>query len=738
VTPGARITGIVRAAIVALVVVGTAAAGGSAATGAGVSEVIPTTVTLTGPTDPIGLGDAFELTAIVSPATAPGTVTFARLMQGIASAPLFGGVATATVNGGLSVGTHEIVAQYDGSTNYAYALSEPITITVVDDRAAPVVTISADQSSALRGDIVRFGATVSPLPVTGMIELRDGGGGLYPPSVIPASGVLAVDIRFWAPGSHAVSACYAGDANLREGCSEPVTVVVDWPSSTTTLSVEPASIYPTESLTFSVTVDPPPEVDATVAIRSGGGQLRTWVAISRETGRGTTTIDNGALNTFALGHYDVYADFPGTNHLQPSRSPSQALEVHLDEATLDVVGPPGTLAVGQLLTFAAAVTPAPTTAGIGISVSGPQGSPGLAIVLGPDGTGSGTIDTDGWPAGDYWWEALLSGDPRLTRPTVRGAFTLTDTAPPTGTLGIHGGVTVVITEAIQVDATSTDGDGTGVAVIALSNDGTTWSEIPDVPGQQLLWSLGPGDGLRTVYARWRDRAGNWSDTQTATVMLNTAGGVLGSPTAVIAAPATIRNGLVPLAVTWRPGTSIAGVARYRVERSVDGGAWLPVAITTTPTTATWASPGHRVQFRVRAEDTTGASGPWATQAAARTPARVPSGSVAWTGRWSTVTNLAAWGSSLRRSTTAGSRVRFTMTGTGAAWVARTGPTMGVATVWVNGVRVARVDLYSPTSVSQRVVWSATWTTIKARAIEIRVVSVPNRTRVDVDALLLVR
>jgi hypothetical protein len=64
--------------------------------------------------------------------------------------------------------------------------------------------------------------------------------------------------------------------------------------------------------------------------------------------------------------------------------------------------------------------------------------------------------------------------------------------------------------------------------------------------------------------------------------------------------------------------------------------------------------------------------------------------------------------------------------------------MGVATVWVNGTRAARVDLYSPTWTSQRIVWSAVLGTAKTRTIEIRVVSVPRRTRVDVDALLVIR
>jgi hypothetical protein len=520
-------------------------------------------------------------------------------------------------------------------------------------------------------------------------------------------------------------------------------VEVGWPSSTTTLTVTPGVIYPEESVTFDVTVDPPPEVDATVGIRSTGGQPRTWVAISAVTGHGSTTIDNGAQRLFAIGSYELYADYPGTNHYQPSRSASVSLAVGVEEATLAVDGPADPVAVGQPVTLTATVVPAPTepTAGVGVSVSGPPASgfgDYLGIDLGPDGTGATVIDTAGWPAGTYAWHATFGGDPHLTTAEARGTFTLVDTTPPSGSIELADGLATVITDTVVLEASASDGGGTGVAILALSNDGTTWTEIPYSPDQDRQWTLEPGDGPKTVHARWRDGAGNWSDPVTATITVNMAGGVLGSPTARVPAPDSIRSGLVPLRLAWTPGASTAGVARYRVERSLDGGDWPPVGMVGSPAMATWIQAGHVARYRVRAEDATGAAGPWATQADTRRVAVVAAKAVTWTGRWRTVADGGAWGNSLRRSTQAGAKVRFKVSGTGAAWVARTGPTMGVATVWVDGKRVARVDLYSRSSSSQRIVWSAVLGPARIRTVEIRVVAVRHRTRVSVDALLEIR
>ena len=77
--------------------------------------------------------------------------------------------------------------------------------------------------------------------------------------------------------------------------------------------------------------------------------------------------------------------------------------------------------------------PEEPTAAVVFSFYGPSRSPGSAIACGstldPDATGEATVDTDGWPAGEYWYEATFGGDPHLEKVTVRGGFTLVDVEP---------------------------------------------------------------------------------------------------------------------------------------------------------------------------------------------------------------------------------------------------------------------------------------------------------------------
>ena len=52
--------------------------------------------------------------------------------------------------------------------------------------------------------------------------------------------------------------------------------------------------------------------------------------------------------------------------------------------------------------------------------------------------------------------------------------------------------------------------GTGVTDMRLSNDGTTFSAY--IPfATTTSWTLTPGDGVKTVYAQFRDAVGNESD-----------------------------------------------------------------------------------------------------------------------------------------------------------------------------------------------------------------------------------
>jgi hypothetical protein len=71
-------------------------------------------------------------------------------------------------------------------------------------------------------------------------------------------------------------------------------------------------------------------------------------------------------------------------------------------------------------------------------------------------------------------------------------------------------------------------------------------------------------------------------------------------------------------------------------------------------------------------------------------------------------------------------------------VARTGPSLGKATVWVNGRKVATVHLYRTTWSGPKVVWAADWATATARTITIRVVGTDGHPGVEIDGFYIFR
>ncbi len=75
----------------------------------------------------------------------------------------------------------------------------------------------------------------------------------------------------------------------------------------------------------------------------------------------------------------------------------------------------------------------------------------------------------------------------------------------------------------------------------------------------------------------------------------------------------VPNGAA-IALNWNANVSVAGLRRYDVDASMDGGAWQSVVSNTTATSASYtAQPGHRYTFRVTVTDNAGNSATAQTQ-----------------------------------------------------------------------------------------------------------------------------
>ncbi len=194
---------------------------------------------------------------------------------------------------------------------------------------------------------------------------------------------------------------------------------------------------------------------------------------------------------------------------------------------------------------------------------------------------------------------------------------------------------------------------------------------------------------------------------------------------------------VDVVLPWTGSDDRSGIARYELQRRTDGGAWTNVSTTLTkPTTTRSLATGHSYRFRVRAVDRAGNVSAWATgETFTLTRYQELNRRITYRGSWSSASSSGYLGGAMRKSSQAGAKATITFTGRSIAWVARTGPNRGKAQVFVNGTKVATVDLRSSTYKNRQVVWVRSWSSTASRTVTIRVMGTSGRPRVDLDAII---
>lgn len=182
----------------------------------------------------------------------------------------------------------------------------------------------------------------------------------------------------------------------------------------------------------------------------------------------------------------------------------------------------------------------------------------------------------------------------------------------------------------------------------------------------------------------------------------------------------------------------SGVASYQVQVQVGIGAWQSVALPTAAATSAIRSVpvDGTIRFRVRAADARGNLGAFATSAAftVRRPQET-AGAIAWRGTWARADDPRLSGGHSRYTSASGRRATFTFTGRSVAWVARPAANGGRAAVWVDGVKVATVDLRSTSAGFRRIVFRRDVAPGRTHRIEIRPLG---DGRVDLDAFVVLR
>jgi hypothetical protein len=303
--------------------------------------VVPDVAPTAGPADPQGpVVDLTSTTIYMNGVPDPGVVNQQSTIQVILWPVPDGGTVSLLVDGIVvstqeaivtypnlywtpsSVGTHEVVATFDGTAQFAASSSSISTVQVIPPYPTSVV-MTAAPDPVVRNEPVQLEATVTPDPGVGNVEFwmdgigpEDGGtligtGGLVAGSTSVAATISAV-------GTHTIWARFAGNADWSPKLSEFTHLRVDGDvmSASVALASDPNPAGPTTA-TVTLSSDP------------GGGVIRwSWYAddyAATEVPVGTGGVTTLNLGSLPAGTYHLYVHFLGNGTFGAAQTDLQFL-----------------------------------------------------------------------------------------------------------------------------------------------------------------------------------------------------------------------------------------------------------------------------------------------------------------------------------------------------------------------------------------------------------------------------
>lgn len=290
---------------------------------------------------------------------ATGTLTFKDGTNTLGTAQLdSAGTATFSTTA-FSVGTHPLTIIYAGDTNFIGSTS-PVYSQIVG-QAGTTLTLTFDPAAPVFGQPVHYTATVvvtSPGTgvATGSVTFTEGiaatGNTVLGTAHLDATGVVVFTDASLPPGSHTVTATYAGDSNF-SGSSGSVAETVGPAATTTVLTLAPNPSSYGAAVLFTATV---------AAVAPGAGSPTGTVTFSDgTTAIGSAALSGGAasisLGNLLAGSHSITATFGGDANFNGSSTVAGTVLVVNRAATVAAITPsPSTSVTGQAIGFSLGVT----------------------------------------------------------------------------------------------------------------------------------------------------------------------------------------------------------------------------------------------------------------------------------------------------------------------------------------------------------------------------------------------
>jgi hypothetical protein len=173
-----------------------------------------------------------------------------------------------------------------------------------------------------------------------------------------------------------------------------------------------------------------------------------------------------------------------------------------------------------------------------------------------------------------------------------------DTLGPDISVTINGGSAYTNSTAVTLRLNATD--NYRVNNMEISMDPSFAGASAEPFSEERNWTLSPGDGVKTVYARAVDAAGNIGRAKSSSITLDTT-----APSCVVSQlPFTVNA--TNFAVKWSGTDATSGISFFDVQYRDGAGEWTDWLVRTNLTRAVFSgTDGHDYSFRVRAQDALG-------------------------------------------------------------------------------------------------------------------------------------
>lgn len=186
---------------------------------------------------------------------------------------------------------------------------------------------------------------------------------------------------------------------------------------------------------------------------------------------------------------------------------------------------------------------------------------------------------------------------------------------------------------------------------------------------------------------------------------------------------------VPLTLKWK-ATDASVLKEVRLTAPVTA-----VYGPRTTSSVQSARPGTATTWSLKAYDEAGNT---ATASVSDTPVILQETSATRSGTWTAKSSYTYLGGKAYTGKTRNASLSWTFTGRSVAWVVSRAATSGQAYVYVDGTKVATVDLKSPTAMYRNAVWTKTWSSSAKHTVKVVVAATGGRPTVTTDGLVYLK